>query len=249
MTAEPCPVCHELKHRNDEDILPRWARGHALRLFPLRIGQQYPRRIKLRICRDCNDLMASRFEDHVAPLITRMMEGNPVSLNAQQQEDVSGWVIKTTLLMGLKEEVAKGRPNEPARLALLPLITAGVIPPGSSVRIAEFPAGEDAPPDETADLAQLLPGGPPMPLHFFGVNTLARVAFEVILGEPSAVSRFIQRTPDTDRLRRIWPPPSGEVPLPPPHVLTRGDVAALRTALRAVVSGPFVRHAAGPNLP
>lgn len=231
-------------------MLPRWARTHALRLFPPKIGRPFPPRIKLRICTDCNHQMGRRYEDRASPLIKPMMQGLARQLTPLQQGDISRWMVKTTLLLSIANRIKNRRDYEPTRQLLLTMLDEDAPPAGTSVRVGRFPAaGEEGAADGNANLADLLPGGPPPRMHFYAVTTLAHFAFEMVMTNSPDALHFIARTEASDRLVRLWPPQIGTAHYPPPHDITAADITAMRQAFTlAMPHGTFVRHAAGDNI-
>lgn len=243
-TPAPCRLCLRTRKLNDEDVLATWARKFTLRMFR-EDGQANPPRIKLRICTECNARMGRRYEDVAAPLIKPLMLGQEVSLTVQEQADISRWVIKTTLLLNVKERIRSGRDYETIRQLLAAMIEVDVPPPGCSVRIGRFPAEEDDPPDVAANLAEILPGGPPSTILFCAVASFGQLGIDVVMTNPADLVDFIARTETSDRLVRIWPPTVQGAEFPPMHLLTRADATALREAFRdRMPHGVFVRHVA-----
>jgi hypothetical protein len=192
--------------------------------------------------------MGALYENGASQLVSPMISDLAVRLTARQQAIVGRWAIKTTLLLGVKDAIDSGSNSNPARLFLLRLNDEGAPPDGSSVRVGRYPAAEDDPEGETANLGELLPGGPPPKVGLYGVHTLGYLAFEVIVGNSLSTLQFIARTEDSDRLIRIWPPNIKGVDYPPRHILTRTDVAAMRNALSAAMGGTHTRRVWGPNV-
>lgn len=245
----PCPLCLELRSRNDEDLMPSWARLEALRLVPPKDLRFYPPRLKLRICTACNDNMARRYENGAAPLVKPMMRGAERSLSAGEQRDVSLWAIKTVLVFGIADKFKHRVDYEVWRQLLLRMTDKDVPPGGSSVRIGWWPVGEEAAIDRAATLADLLPNRPPQNLQLFMVSSLAHFVMEVVvMSDVVDALDWAARTPDSDWLIRIWPPNVVGVGYPPPRLLTADNIAGLRNAFSAAApQGRFVRHAAGPD--
>lgn len=194
--------------------------------------------------------MGRLYEDAAAPLIKPMMRDQVANLSPQDQTDITRWIIKTTLLLGIRERVSSRKPYEWARALLIGMARDGTVPPGSSVRIGRFTAGLGADSGNDAPLVDLMPGGAPPPMNLYTVITLAHFAFELVMPKSSDSLEFIARTAACHRLVRIWPPRIGGAEFPPPESLTASDIALLRSAYDdAMPHGVRIRYAAGENLP
>lgn len=103
----PCPLCGNYRQLSDEDIVPTWARKHVISLASFGPRDQHPRRVKMRICVECNSTMGRGFEDECSELLKPMLHGSAVTLGRRDQVSISRWIIKTSLLMtitGLEKE-------------------------------------------------------------------------------------------------------------------------------------------------
>jgi hypothetical protein len=243
---EPCPLCLERKKLSAEDIMPRWCRRLVLRLFPPKIGEAPPDRITLRICTECNGRLAALYENSASELVSPMIRRSDRRFSPRDQGIVGRWIIKTTLLLKIKDAILRGADYELERVLLVKMNEAGSPPDGSSVRVASYPAGEDPSADEPANLAELLPGGPPPHIRAFGIHTVGYLAFEVIVSDPADALRFIARTEESDQLVRIWPPSVEDIGYPPARILTQTDIVAIRQAVVSVTGGGFHQWTWGP---
>jgi hypothetical protein len=242
-----CPLCLEVKPRNDEDVLPQWVRSEALRLHPPTTLQAFPPRLKLRICTACNRDMARRYETNAAPLMKPMMRGNQQHLNSTQQRTIALWTIKTMLMLGIADRVKRRLVNEAWRQLLLRLTRDDLPPSGASVRVGIWRHEDlDA---ESPSVRDLVGDGPPANLQFFAVTTLSRLVLEVlVMSAADDMLAFAAHTPDSEWLRRILPINALGASYPPPRGLTAASIAALRTMYRdAIPAGGYLRHAAGPD--
>jgi len=132
--------------------MPLWARRLVLGLAPPLMGQPAPKRITIRICKNCNGRIGALYENSASQLVSPMISDLAIRLTPRQQAIVGRWAIKTTLLLGVKDAIDSGSNSNPARVFLLRLNDEGALPDGSSVRIGRYPAAEPDSRTETADL-------------------------------------------------------------------------------------------------
>lgn len=132
--------------------------------------------------------MGALYENGVAQLLSPLIANSSTRLNSDQQHRIGVWVLRTMLPLRIAEGV-KARTDYEVDRSLLMKMNANNSPPdGLSVRVARYPATDDDPEGETANLDQLLRGGPPAKISSLGLSSLGYVAFEVNVGEPERLS-------------------------------------------------------------
>lgn len=139
---EPCPICGTQRPRNDEDVLPIWARTFLLESVPRDGTWEFPARVKIRICVECNTQVAKVYEASTAPLLKPMIAGQTViGLTPRQQSLIGRWCIKTVLLLHMKHAMTLGKYHKADGDALLLMNRGGLPPDATSVRIARCISG------------------------------------------------------------------------------------------------------------
>lgn len=205
--------------------MPQWARRRIRKLGTYK-GNQLPS-ILLPLCHDCNATFGRRYENETAPILGPMTDGEKRTLSPSDQELIGRWIIKTLLLGALASDV----PALPAQREQIRRLCCemrdGSPPHQSFVRLGAFDPSQpvDAPGHTHLHRSGYLPTALARATQFMG-----HVAWEVAVGAPRELERFIASCPDNDSLIRIWPPQLAVVTWPPPHKLVLRDILTLRLA-------------------
>jgi hypothetical protein len=101
-----CPLCAGAGPLTKEDLVPSWIRRDVLRRYRP-APADIPPRFVLRICATCNSNLGRKFEDPAAPILKKLIAGDPLSLDLSEQHIVARWIAKTTLI-GLLKTMAPG---------------------------------------------------------------------------------------------------------------------------------------------
>lgn len=112
--------------------MPIWARKHVISLVSFGPRDQHPRRVKMRICVECNSTLARDFEDECSELLKPMLHGSAVILSPRGQVSISRWIIKMSLLMtitGLEKE----SPDREQAVDIIRKLVAERIPPAQTL--------------------------------------------------------------------------------------------------------------------
>ncbi len=90
----------------EEDVFPTWARNELQKvLAESPIDGQWPPRVVLRACGDCNRGLGREFEDPAAPILKPLARGERLTLDREQMAVIAAWAW-------LKDvEYILGRPN------------------------------------------------------------------------------------------------------------------------------------------
>ena len=227
--------------------MPTWARNLVLEMGPPKVGQQHPRRLKLRICVSCNSKMAARYENTTAELLKPIVKGPPVrGLAPEAQSLIGRWIIKTTLLFIIRDAIPTGVDHRRESDALLQMNRGALPPDGFSVRVGHFLADDDPADRPGEGLRGSLLGAKPLAL--FAFHTLGHVVMEVVAGPPDRTLDFIDRTNDDERFLRVWPPSDKVADYNPAGILTNNDVDVMRLQMLELngVTRCF-RHTWGPD--
>lgn len=220
-----CPVCLVNPADTTEDVMPQWVRKR-IRKLGVYVGGQVPS-VLMPMCRTCNEEFGRRYENETAPILGPMMEGEARALSPSDQQIVGSWIIKTALLSALARSAGETGQREQIRRLCCEMRDHGRPPHQSFVRLAAFdhdqPVDADGHPDlhRTGYLPTLL---------VRGTNISAHVAWEVAIGAPRQLERFVASCRDNDSLIRIWPPQLASVDWPPPVKLVLRDVLTLKAA-------------------
>jgi len=236
-----CPICGGNGKQTAEDVMPLWVRKATLSLVPID-ASEYPPRMTLRICRDCNSQMAARYEDKASTVLAPMMANKPTTLSTRQQSIIGRWFIKTTLLMNLADQLKRGGVILEDRDALRRMNQDGAVREGISIRIGRYSSIEGDPDGTLAQLELVVPGGYPASTAYYSATTLGFVAFEMIICNPNSAIEFTSRLAGNQRLVPIWPPALAPVAWPPAETLTREDLAAMRNELTRVAGSAGYRR-------
>jgi hypothetical protein len=217
-------VCEVRPANTKEDILPQWARARlaGLGTFP---KNQAPS-VLTRLCGDCNGTYARLYENAAAPVLAPMMDGTHCRLRSMDQEVISRWVLKTSLLLFLtKAHDAPVGDRGLARDVLRHLKVQQAEVASSFVRLGacNFVDAGNVPNEA------LHAPGPLPPIAWGGVSTLGCIVWEAAVGDPNDVEPFAQSCPDSDALVRICPS-QDDVEWPPPRRMIAADIHNLRVA-------------------
>jgi hypothetical protein len=229
---EPCPICRLPKRRNSEDILPTWARKLLHQSVPRDGTWDFPARVTIRICSDCNSQMATVYEDTTSHILKPMIMGSSVTaLSRRDQALVGRWCIKTVMLLHLKQAMSLGVFHEEDAQYLHDMNKGGPPPVGAAARVGKY-AGEKSDNGPGEPLRGSLRGA--QPLVSFSYMVIGALTVEVLSGTPSAAMDFVDRTQDDDRLVRVWPPSLRSIDFPPSGAITDADLDAMSRELRAL---------------
>ena len=220
-----CPVGLANPADTREDVMPQWVRKR-IRKLGIYVGDRVPS-ILMPMCNDCNGKFGRRFENETAPILGPMMDGEHRPLSTADQEIIGRWIIKTALLGALGQAVPGTPERERIRSFCCAMRDHGTPPHQSFVRLGAFDRGVPIDAEGHSNLHQT---GYLPTVHVRGANISGHVAWEVAIGEPSELGRFITSCTDNDALALIWPPQLTEVAWPPPTRLTYRDVLTLKLA-------------------
>jgi hypothetical protein len=221
-----CPLCLAKPADTREDVLPQWARKRIRKLGTYK-GNQLPS-VLLPLCRDCNSTLGRRYENETAPILGPMIDGESRLLSPSDQEIIGSWVIKTLLLCALDPSVAvEPGQREQIRRLCCEMRDHKRPPHQSFVRLAAFDC--DQPVDAKGNDKLHRPGYLPT-LLARATQFMGQVAWEVAIGAPRELERFVASCEDNESLVRIWPPQLVSVSWPPPVKLVYRDVLTLRLA-------------------
>jgi hypothetical protein len=205
--------------------MPQWVRKR-IRKLGVYVGGQVPS-VLMPMCRVCNEKFGRRYENETAPILGPMMDGVSRLLSPSDQEIVGSWIIKTALLSTLGHIEASAEQREQIRRLCCEMRDNGTPPHQSFVRLAAFDRDQ---PIDAAGHPGLHRDGYLPTLLVRGTNTSGHVAWEVAIGSPRELERFVATCPDNDSLVRIWPPQLISVQWPPPVKLVYRDVLTLKLA-------------------
>lgn len=187
-----------------------------------------PARVKLRICRSCNESLGRMFESPLAPTLKRFVSGAPVVLDVGTQISIGAWIAKTSLLgLLLREQAGSEIARSVAVELLRRLMVAGAMSFPASVRLFHV-----SPTDKSdAAMRRVVPGGvPPYPVGVYAVSTFGRFGYEFFSSTAELVARYAQATRTHARSVTISPVPGDHVVWPPRRMTAQADLLALRSA-------------------
>lgn len=226
MTTRPrrCPICLRRRAQNDEDVLPIWLRNLLLELaFATRF--QAPPRLKLRICQACNSQLGTIFENSAAKVLSPMIRAQNTALTPDQQQLLSGWIIKTSILLVFHNERLGTGPTErerreQLRAILVAMMETGVPLEGVAVHVAA----------RTNHLLHPATAGPPFAdgwptgkLIFSDMPALGPFVSRSVIGDSPDIKQFIDYAESDDWFVRIWPRQERTVQWPPARLLSQTD--------------------------
>lgn len=151
-----------------------------------------------------------------------MMDGAIVRLTPRQQEIIARWVVKTVLVITIRDQRAGAPVIEQMRVRLVELMKDGTPSDDTTVRIAYV--------SDEADQS----GRPFLPVdlergyEIGAVFPLPHLLCETLTGPRPIVISFIEATQHDDRLIRIWPPQITDALWPPSIPLSLADAEALK---------------------
>lgn len=88
-----CTLCGQhAELLEEEDVFPTWARNELqAELAESPVDGQWPPRVLLRACADCNRGLGREFEDPAAPVLKPLARGERRTLDRDQMADVAAW--------------------------------------------------------------------------------------------------------------------------------------------------------------
>lgn len=223
---QPCPICGDRTQLTFEDIVPTWLRKETLQLSG-RSGQ-LPPRVKLRICRDCNEELGRRFESPLSPLLKRMVIGDTVMLDSAAQGSIGAWIAKTSLLsLLMREQMSSDVVKSATAVALRRLIETRTLSFPASVRLFHVSPTLQS----EAALRRVVPGGKaPYPVGAYAVSFFGQFGYEFFNATSELVEGYARATGQHARSVTISPLPLSPVVWPPRRTTSQADLLALRTA-------------------
>lgn len=215
-------------------------------VLPFGPGQQFPRRIKMRICLTCNAALGKDFELEASALLKPMIDGSEVTLSPQQQGHIACWVIKTSLLVTLSP-LQGGHPERARAIAIIrDLIAQGVPPAQTLVRLFKTDIKDERvefSPDQSVKYEA-------PPTAFFSVTTIGYLGWEMAIGPVGPILAYASQSADRLGFLRVWPSQWPRVQWPSSLVSTE-DVSRLRMAYlrssRPSMPAPVARQWYGPE--
>ena len=235
---EPCLLCGERSRLSDEDIVPTWARKSVVRLASYGPRDQWPRRIKMRMCTNCNSSLGRAFENDCSELLKPMLHGSQVILSRRQQIQISCWIIKTSLLVNLAG-LDKSHADHSLAISIVQKLIAERIPPSQTlVRIFMRDIYEEDAPELVRSII-----APPTAFH--SVTTIGYLGWEMAIGPTGPILEYQSRGSQLPGCIEVWPPREREVSWPPSSSASTADVENLRTAYFAASKPGYatpVRH-------
>jgi hypothetical protein len=221
-----CPLCLTNPANTQEDIVPQWVRKR-IRKLGVYIGNQVPS-LRMPMCEHCNGKLGRKYENETAPILGPMMDGMDRVLSPSDQEIVGRWIIKTALLASLDPKLGvPALQRAQIRRLCCEMRDHGTPPHQSFVRIAGF--DRDRPIDAEGHDDLHRPGYLPT-LLTKATQMSGHVAWEVAVGAPREMERFVASCADNESLVRIWPPQLAAVTWPPPIKLVYRDILRLKLA-------------------
>jgi len=195
---------------------------------------EFPPRIKIRICAECNSQMGKVYEESTAPILKPLIAGQSFTgLTPRSQSLIGRWCIKTIMLLHMKHAMTLGKYHKVDGDSLLRMNRGGLPPDASSVRIARYmSATADGAPGEA--LRGSLEGAQPLVSCSYG--SIGHLAIEVLSGSQMAILDFTDRTQHDERFVRVWPPRMKSVDFAPEESLTQDDIDVMERQL-ALLSG------------
>jgi hypothetical protein len=226
--------------------VPTWARKHVIGLATFGPRDQFPRRVKMRMCMDCNGRLGRDFERHASELLKPMLDGSEVTLSRRDQSHIARWVVKTSLLMnisGLRTE----DPDRSRAIAVVRSLMAEFIPPRQTlIRIFRRNINEE---DSLIEKVSAVRVKAP-PTAFFSISSVGYLAWEMAIGPNGPILEYQSETAGRAGFSRIWPPQGNAVQWPT-YTVSTAEIEELRAAyLEAAkpgVSPPVVRQWDAPE--
>jgi hypothetical protein len=224
-----CPVCIDRRADTKEDVVPQWARDEYAKFGEYSGGLPS---VLMPMCSICNGQFGRNFENFAAPIMRRMVSGEPVAngrhltLTPTQQTIIGEWTIKTLLLTYLARSQGPADKLEMCRQICCDMKVHKTPPHQSFVRIGwinAHPHRDQGPPHQDLHEVGSLPGA-----AYFGVCSLGFLVWEAVVGDPHDMEPFVNRVEDTDHLIRVWPPQIGSTRWPPRFAMSDADLDVLR---------------------
>ncbi len=245
--TESCPLCGNYEKLSDEDIVPTWARKHVIRLGSFGARDQYPRRVKMRICIDCNSTLGRIFERQCSELMKPMLDGSTVTLGPRDQVYISCWVIKTSLLMtitGLKKDSS----DRTLAVDMIRKLAIERIPPAQTlVRIFKRDINEE----EVGAGHNRLTRSKAPPTAFFSISSIGYLGWEMAIGPIGPILEYQSESCGRAGFMQIWPPQEKEIRWPTTSIVSTEEIDGLREAYlkssKPDSAVPVIRRWGGPE--
>lgn len=199
---------------------------HVISLASFGPKDQYPRRVKMRICVECNSTLGRSFERQSSELLKPMLHGSAATLSPREQVLISRWVIKTSLLMtitGLEKESS----DRPRAIGIVRKMVAERIPPAQTlVRIFKRDINEEE--TDTRQEQETILEAPPT--AFFSISSIGYFGWEMAIGPTGPILEYQSETSGRVGFTQIWPPQKGEIQWPTSATVNTGEINSLRQA-------------------
>jgi hypothetical protein len=212
-----------------EHVWPQWVSRHFADRLPLTLVDRSrgvpPRSMSIldahvrRVCQDCNGGWMSQLEMRAKPLLEPMFDGEPVTLERDEQAVVAAWTVKTLMMLDLWQPDPEAfSPTHHQQLH------RSAAPPSDTAVLLAF---VDRPTQHTF---YALPGEKPGELHRLTMNVGCLVG-QVRLG---AAGGAVQNGSEAKRSAvQVWPRGGDPIDWPPPERLWDGSVSHFATPGRA----------------
>jgi hypothetical protein len=211
-----------------EDILPLWLRKELLSLYPV-TGPDGPRRLKLRICSDCNGRLSARFETPVSKMLKPVVRGQPRAFTFDERRLLAAWLLKTTLLWGFAQQDRYSVLRDATRSTINAVLRTGQPTDGTYIRICRVGMG-DVPITSSAvdELRRPRVGR-------YSVSWHGPLGFELLVGDPLSLRPHMAALDAADTpFARLWPVTAAKRPeallWPPDGAVSEQSLLELRHA-------------------
>lgn len=205
-------------------------------------GELYTKKMKV-VCEQCNNEWMSQIDEAVKPLLTPIIKGEPVTLNASELEIIARWATLKAIVCEQDTRSTDVTPQED-RTAFMADRT---IPPYFNIYLLNHSCSSRIGYVRTSHAVSLTMDGPTPPLEGRQKNTQQ---ISVILG--SAMLHINAARVDgfriEDRLfmpavvsRRIWPPNFTTLTWPASPVLTCDQMRELAYSIKRLTALPEVK--------
>lgn len=210
--AGECALCGQ--HADvleEEDVFPTWARNQLqAELAESPVDGQWPPRVKLLACADCNRGRGSEFENPAAPILKPLARGEGQTLDRDQMAIVAGWAwLKDIEYMLGRDTLWTQQEGETTlsdgsrlcwRGELAKLRSTRTPPPGYVLRLAVLGGASDE------ACQRFLPlGWRQEHARLTSNNGVGLLVIESMVTSEENASRFVESTRDDDRATVVWP--------------------------------------------
>lgn len=208
-----CALCGQhASLLEEEDVFPTWARNElqaALAESPT--DGQWPARVVLRACPDCNRGLGKEFEEPAAPILKPLARGERLTLDADQMAVIAAWAWLKDIeyILGRDhlwtqqegETTLTNRSRTHWQAQLSELRASRRPPTGYIVRLATL-----GPVVEDAHYRRFLPDGwRPDHAQLSTFNGVGLLVIESVLTTPENAAVFIECTRRDSRANVVWP--------------------------------------------